>query len=62
MMLTPTEIKELVTALLDCRKKLIWMISQNPINEEQRNHIEKGRELLKQTNLYLKDFSVELPT
>lgn len=61
-MLTNTEIKELVSALLDAREKLIWMIDQKPINDEQKKFIENGKELLKKVNQYLNDFDVELPT
>ena len=62
MTLTNTEIKELINSLLDCRTKLLWLISQNPINDEQRKFIEGARELLKQANQGLENFSVELPT
>jgi len=61
-MLTNTEIKELVSALLDAREKLLWLISQDPINDEQRKLIEGGWELLRRTNQMLEDFNVELPT
>jgi len=60
-MLTNTEIKELVESLLDCRVKLIWMISQDPINEEQRNYIRNGKELLEKVNQALGEFNAELP-
>lgn len=60
-MLTDSEIKELVFSLLDCRKKLIWMTDQNPINDEQKKLIEHGKELLKQVNQSLEGFGVELP-
>jgi len=61
MILTKTEIKELVELLLDCRSKLLWMISQNPINEEQEKFIENGKELLLKVNKHLEDFNVTLP-
>jgi len=61
-MLTDSEIKELILSLLDCREKLLWMLSQNPINEEQKEWIEKGKELLKQVNQGLEDFNVSLPS
>ena len=61
-MLTKTEIKESVLALIDSRKKLIWLISQTPVNDEQRKHIEDGKELLKQANQLLDGFDFILPT
>jgi len=60
-MLTNTEIKELINALLDCRTKLLWMISQDPINEEQAKFIENGKELLLKVNQALGDFNIKLP-
>lgn len=60
-MLTNLEIKELVLALLDSRKKLLWLIDQKPINDEQERFIENGRELLKRVNQMLEDFNIKLP-
>ncbi len=62
MLLTNSETKELVSSLLDCRVKLLWLIEQKPVNDEQRRHIENGKELLKRTNQLLGDFHVEIPT
>jgi len=61
-MLTNTEIKELIFSLLDCRTKLLWLVRQTPINDTQRKFIEGSKELLRQVNQALNDFSVELPT
>jgi len=60
-MLTNSEINKLVYSLLDARKKLLWLISQTPINEAQSEFIEGGKKLLKQVNECLKAFNVELP-
>ncbi len=61
MTMTNTEVKESILALLDSRKKLLWLIDQTPMNDEQRKHIEDGKELLRQTNQLLGDFNVEIP-
>ncbi len=61
-MMTDTEIKESILALIDSRKKLLWLIDQNPMNDEQRKHIEDGKELLKQANHLLVGFDFILPT
>jgi len=61
-MLTNTEIKELIFSLLDCRTKLLWLVSQTPINDEQRKFIEHSKELLIVANQFLEEFHVELPT
>ena len=60
-MLTNTEIKDLIFALLDCRKKLLWIISQKPINDIQRDFLEDARKILIKTNQMLEDFDVKLP-
>jgi hypothetical protein len=60
-MITKTDIKDLTSQLLDCREKLLWLISQNPINDEQRKCIEHSKDLLIQVNQALEDFDVELP-
>ena len=61
-MLTNTEIKNLVGALLDSRTRLLWLTGQEPANDEQKKCIEHGRELLKEVNQRLEDFNIELPT
>jgi len=61
-MLSELEIKRLINTLLDLRKKLVWLIEQNPINEEQREYIKKGRENLYKVNQMLEDFDVKLPS
>lgn len=61
MVLTNTEIKDLIFALLDCREKLLWLVNQIPTNEEQIKFIEGGKELLEKVNQGLKDFNIELP-
>ncbi len=62
MTMTDTEVKESILALLDSRKKLLWLLEQNPMNDEQRKHIEDGKELLKQANRLLDGFDFILPT
>ena len=62
MTLTNTEIKNLVSTLLDSRTRLLWLIGQKPANDEQKKCIEHGRDLLKEVNQRLEDFNVELPT
>lgn len=61
-MITESQIKEFILLLLDCRTELLWLISQDPINERQRELIEKGKELLMQTNLFLEDFDAKIPS
>jgi len=61
-MLTNLEIKELVFLLLDCRKKLLWLISQNPIGVEQEALIEKSKKMLTEANQFLEELHVQLPT
>lgn len=60
-MLTNTEIKELIFVLLDSRKKLLWLISQNPITNTERKLIEFSEQLLLKTNQFLEEFNIELP-
>jgi hypothetical protein len=60
-MLTNSEIKKLIDALLDCREKLLWLTSQNPINAKQEELIENSKELLIRTNQFLEEFYVQLP-
>ena len=60
-MLTNAEIKALIESLLDCRTKLLWMISQKPINEEQIKFIDNGKDLLLKVNQALEDFDIKLP-
>ena len=60
-MLTDTEVSELIITLLDLRKKLLWIIKQVPINEEQRKCIETGKEDLLKINELLEDFGAKLP-
>lgn len=62
-MLTNTEIRELIFSLLDCRKKLLWVIDHDPISNKQRELIEESKRLLKRANqMLLEEFQVELPT
>jgi len=60
-MLTNSEIGKLIDDLMDARGKLLWLIDQKPINDEQREFIENGKELLKKVNQILNDLNVELP-
>lgn len=60
--MTNIEIKESILALIDSRKKLLWLIDQNPINDEQKKFIEGAKELLKQANHLLDGFDFILPT
>lgn len=60
-MLSDLETKKLIEVLLDLRKKLLWIIYQTPVNEEQRLWIEKGKKNLKDVNTLLGDFGVKLP-
>jgi|GEM_PF-4719593 len=61
-MLSDLEIKKLIQTLLDLRNKLLWLLKQTPINEEQRLWIEKGKENLKNVNKMLSEFNVKLPS
>ena len=61
-MLSNNEIEELTYSLLDCRMKLLWLTSQKPINEIQKELIEHGKEKLKEVNQLLINFNVRLPS
>ncbi len=60
-MLSSNEIHRLIEDLLDQRTKLLWVLKQVPVNEEQRKWIELGKENLYKVNSLLGDFDVELP-
>lgn len=59
MKIIPEEIEK--NKLLDLKEKLLWILKQNPINEEQKNHIEKGKEELTKVNKWLGVLGVQLP-
>jgi len=61
-MLTNSQIKEFVSILFDCREKLLWLTSQEPLSDAEREFIENAKQLLIKTNLFLEDFNVQLPT
>ena len=61
-MLTNSEIEKLTYSLLDCRIKLLWLTSQEPINDIQKEFIEHGKEKLKEVNQLLINFNVRLPS
>ncbi len=52
-MLTREEEEEMIAKLLGLKQKLLWILKQNPVNEEQRNHISKGKEELIKINQWL---------
>lgn len=60
-MLSSNEINKLIENLLAQRVKLLWVISQIPVNEEQKNWIKIGKENLYKVNSLLSDFDVEFP-
>ena len=61
-MLSNNKIEELTYSLLDCRMKLLWLISQSPINAIQKEFIEHAKEKLKEINQLLINFNVRLPS
>lgn len=60
-MLSNDEIEGLAITLLDLRRKLLWLISQEPINNKQRECIEEGKGNLIKVNQFLRDFNIKLP-
>lgn len=59
-MITEVEERETITRLLNLKEKLLWVLKQNPVNEEQKNHIIKGKEELTKVNMWLGVLGVEL--
>ena len=60
-MLTTSEIKKHVDALLDSKLKLLWLLDHEPINNKQKKFIEGTKELLKKVNQMLRGFGVKFP-
>lgn len=61
-MLSDSEINKLIDTLFNLRKDLLWVISQKPVNDEQKEWIEKGKKNLYDVNKLLEEFSVRLPS
>lgn len=51
----------MVNKLLVLKKKLLWVMKQDPINEEQKEWIAKGKEELIKINQWLGILGVRLP-
>lgn len=60
-MITEVEERETIIKLLNLKEKLLWVLKQNPVNEEQKNHIIKGKEELTKLNMWLGLLGVKFP-
>lgn len=56
------EVNELINLLFEQKGKLIWIISQSPSDEEQREAIEEARDLLDRVNNLLEEFGYGVPS
>ena len=60
-MLADSEIEELTLTLYDLRRKLLWLVAQEPISPEQELYIAEGKRTLIKVNSFLEGFGAKLP-